>query len=140
MTTVAKEFYSPGEIRFTVKQTLWVLQNLDSLREGVWPPDFLEVMGRGRGPRRAPFETPIFYAAEIQLRMEKCGIDGLILMAIECWGMTIDSLAAYFQMPEWSIWKRRKRALGYVASGPSRRWLDSKKRTAESYEDYKRRK
>jgi len=139
MTTV-KDFYSPGEIRFTVKQSLWLIQNLGTLREGRWPPEYLSVMGRGKGPRRAPFETPIFYAAEIETRTERCGIDGLILIAIDCWGMTVDSLMIYLRMPEWSIRKRKKRALGYVSSGPGRRWLDSKKRKAETYQEYKRRK
>jgi len=134
-----KDFYSPGEVRFTVRQTIWLIQNLGSLREGCWPPDYLNIMVRGKGPRKAPFETPIWYAVEIQVRMERCGIDGLILEAIECWGKSVESLAGYFRMPEWSIRKRRKTALGYVASGPARRWLTARKRTPESYGDYKRR-
>ena len=138
--TVAKEFYSHGEIRFTVKQVLWLIQHLGSLREGVWPPDYIKVMGRGNGPRRAPFETSGYYAAEIETRLEKCGKDGLILEAIDSWGKTTDSMASYFRMPVWSVWKRRKKALGYVASGPGRRWLTTPKRKGEPYDDHKRRK
>lgn len=71
--------------------------------------------------------------------------DGLILEAIECWGKSLESLAKYFRVEVWSIRKRRSRALGYVASGPDRRWhnthnKDGKlKREAQTYQEFKRR-
>lgn len=140
-----KEWWSPGELRFTVRQVLWILENAGSLREGHWPPDpapsgYIDMSAiRKKGGKGAHFIRPIEIIAEIEIRLEKCGVDGLILEAIECWGKSEESMARYFGMPVWSVWKRRKKALGYVASGPGRRWLDSKKRKAESYQDYKRR-
>jgi len=140
---MAKDFYSPRGIHFTRQQARWVIQNLGCLLNGYWPPEasnYIDITGKKTGRKRAPFITPIEYAAEIEIRLEKCGIDGLILEAIECWGKSTASLASYFKMPEWSIRKRRKTALGYVASGPSRRWHNTKKRKGESYQDFKRRK
>lgn len=142
-----KDWYSPGEIRFTVQQALWLVQNLEFLGKAlIWPPEasnYINIPGTKSSRRRAPFATPIEYAAEIESRLEKCVVDripdGLILEAIECWGKSPASLASYFLMPEWSIMKRRKRALGYIASGPDRRWHNIKKRRAESYEDFKKR-
>ena len=140
---VRKDWYSPGEIRFTVQEVLWLLHNLGTLGGGNWPPEtssYVDISGKKSGRRKAPFVTPIEFAAEIETRLEKCGIDGLILEAIECWDKTTASMASYFRMPEWSIRKRRKIALGYIASGPARRWHTTKKRKAETYEQFKLRK
>jgi len=137
-----KDWYSPGEIRFTVKQVLWLVQNLGSLKEGNYPPDasnYIDTGGKKRG-HKAPFETAADYYIEITDRLERCGTDGLILMALETWGMSETSLARYFNKSDWGILRARKNALSYVASGPARRWHDTKKRIAENYQDFKERK
>ena len=138
----AKDHYSPGEIRFTVQQALWLIRNLAELRLGYWPADasnYIDIPGTRSGLRRAPFETPIGYAVEIQARLERCGIDGVILEAMESWNKSPESMSQYLNIPEWSIRKKRKSALGYVASGPARRWRQTKKREAENYHDFKER-
>lgn len=137
---MAKDFYSPREIYFTQATALYLIRNLGSLRDGHWPPEAssyidLPLSKKMRG-HRAPFATPIEYAAEIEDRMERCGIDGLILEALECWGKSEESLARYFKMPVWSIRRRAKKALAYVASGPARRWHDTKKRKGETYQEF----
>lgn len=134
-----KDWYSPGQIYFRVVEALWLIQNLDILQVGPWPPEasnYVDIQGRRRGRHKAPFETPADYYAEITTRLEKCGIDGLILEAIEAWGKSVPSLASYLKMPEWSIRKRRKNALGYVASGHDRRWHNTEKRRGQFYESY----
>ena len=139
----AKDWYSPGEIRFKVREALWLIQNLASLEHGNWPPDasnYVDIVGRRGGRHKAPFETAADYYIEITSRLERCGTDGLILEALESWGKTPASLASYFRMPEGSIMKRRKTALRYVASGPARRWLTNKKRKGETYQQFKLRK
>jgi len=134
------KWYSPGEIRFTVRQSLWLIRNLGSLQDGHYPAEVSNYIDTGgRKSRKAPFETAADYYAEITDRLERCGIDGLILISIEAWGMSIASLSKYFNRPEWSIMRSRKTALGYVGSGPVRRWHTTKKRSGESYQDFKRR-
>ena len=144
MAGVDNRWYSPGAIFFTYKTALWLIQNLGSLRSGYWPPEassYIDLPPGGKsGKHRAYFETPIGYAAEIEARMERCGTDGLILEAMESWGKTEESLANYFRMPMWSVRKRARRALAYVASGPARRWHTTKKRKGETYQEFKRRK
>ena len=138
-----KTWYSPGEIRFTVREALWLIQNLGSLQYGDWPPDasnYVDIPGMKARLKKASFETAAEYYAEITDRMERCGRDGLILEAIESWGKSEESMAKYLGMPVWSIRKRLKSALGYVASGPARRWHKTKKREPESYKDFKQRK
>lgn len=139
MVAKMKEWYAPREIIFTRATTLWLIQNLGSLRTGYWPPEasnYIDIPG-GNHSKKAPFTTPIEYAAEIESRLEKCGIDGLILEAIECWGKSESSMANYFKRPLWSIMKSYKLALRYVSSGPARRWLNSRKRIAVSYKEFK---
>lgn len=134
-----KDWYSPGEVHFTRRTALWLVQNLGTLRTGYWPPEasnYIGIPGKKTGKHKAYFETPIEYAAEIEDRLEKCGIDGLILLAMECWGESEASLAKYLGKPEWSIRKRRKNALGYAASGPARRWHDIKKRKGKTYKEF----
>lgn len=70
-------------------------------------------------------------AIEIEARLEKCGLDGLVLLAIECWGESEASMANYFRMPEWSIRKRAKNALRYISG-----W----KRKKQSYKEFLRQK
>ena len=129
---------SPREIHFTRKQTRWIINSLPDLRTGYWPVD-PEDIGRKVISRNAPFITAAECAAEVEERMEQCGIDGLILLAIECWGETDTALSKYLNIPIWSIKKRYKRALGYVASGPARRWHDTSRRKGETYEQFKSR-
>ena len=141
-----REWWSPREIKFTRHQVLWILEYAGTLMEGRWPADptpsgYIDLSTiRKKGSKEAYFIRPIEVIAEIETRLEKCGIDGLILEAIECWGKSEESLAKYFKMPVWSIRKRRKNALGYVASGPVRRWHDKRKRKSESYQEFKERK
>lgn len=141
---VPKDFYSPKEVIFTRLTALWLINNLGTLRGGYWPPDASsyidESIIKQSGSSNAPFVTPIDYAAEIQDRLEKCGIDGLILEALQCWGKSYESMAKYLKKPLWMIKKMRDRALGYVASGPARRWHNTRKRKGETYQEFKDRK
>lgn len=140
---MAKDWYAPREIYFTRATALWIIQNLGSLRAGYWLPEassYIDIpIGKRAAGRKAPFIIPVECAAEVSSRLEKCGMDGLILLAIECWGESEETLSKYLRMPEWSIRKRAKRALAYVASGPARRWHDTKKRKAETYQEFKNR-
>lgn len=116
---MAKDWYSPREIRFTREQVLWLLRNLPTLKEGYWPIEassYIDIpIGKKSSKSGAYFETPTQFAAEIETRLERAGIDGLILEAIECWDKSEASLAAYLRMPEWVIGRRRRRALAFVA-------------------------
>jgi len=117
-----------------------LIRHLGGLREGSWPPDASSYIDAHIGKRsvssKAPYITAVEYAAEIEVRLEKCGIDGLILLAMECWDMSEEVMSKYFKAPVWSIGKRYKRALRYVASGPARRWMNTRKREAVSYQEY----
>jgi len=138
-----KDYYSPGEIRFTRAETVWLIQNLTTLRSGQWPPEasgYTDTGGRRGRSHKAPFQTAAEYYAEITDRLEKCGRDGLMLEAVECWGKSEESMAKYFGLTDWFVKKSLKRALNYVASGPARRWHNTRKRKGQTYEQYRTRK
>lgn len=113
------DWYSPREIRFTRRQVLWLIRNLETLRGGHWPPEassYIDIpIGKRAISKKAGFVTPVEYAAEIDTRLERAGIDGLILEALECWDKSEVSMAAYFKSQEWVIARRRRRALAFVA-------------------------
>jgi len=144
------EWFAPREIRFNRRTTIWLLENLGTLQSGIWPPEasnYTDANIRKKGvSRRAPSATPIEYYTEITDRLEKCGIDGLVLLSIESWGESEDSMARYLGETAWRIKKRYKQALKYVASGPARRWHDSYdkkgklKRKGETYREFEVRK
>lgn len=116
---MVKDFYAPREIKFTRKQCLWLIKNLPTLRAGYWPPEassYIDLPLRKKTSKSgAYFTTPIEYAAEIESRLERAGMNGLILLAIEGWDVTVASLSAYFRVSEWVILRRRRQALAYVA-------------------------
>jgi len=138
--TAAKDFYAPREVVFNRITTLWAIQNLGCLTSGKWPHEptnYTDTNISNRSYKQnASFITPVDCAAEVTTRMEFCGVDGLILLALECWGESPDALAKYLKMPVWSIIKRGKKALRYVSSGPDRRWHNTKKRAGQTYQEF----
>lgn len=114
-----REWWSYREIRFTREQILWILKHL--VRERYWPGKG-ETSGytdmpriRKKGSTEAPFAKPAEIIAEIEIRLERAGLDGLILEAIESWDKSVESLSKQLHVSEETILKRRKRALWYVA-------------------------
>ena len=116
---MAKDFYAPREIRFTRNQVLWLIKSLPTLRSGYWPTEassYIDLPLRKKTSKSgAYFTTPVEYASEIESRLERAGLNGLTLLAIECWDMTVASLVAYFGVSEWVIQRRRRQALAFVA-------------------------
>ncbi len=104
MAESKEETYSPGEMKFTKVQVRWFLRHLRELCESLrWPADAddnIDLPGKKSGSR-APFQTPMEYAAEISTRLEFCGLDGLILLAMVSWGETPEAMSKYLHKPEW---------------------------------------
>ena len=69
-----QDWYSPGQIRFNRRTTLWLIRHLWILQEGKWPPEasnYVDIYVQ-HSSSKAAFVTPIEYAAEILTRMEEC--------------------------------------------------------------------
>ena len=78
-----KDWFSPSEIRFTREEMIWLITWLTLLQEGRWPPEHKETGYTGhQGSRghRAPFETPVQFAAEVDTRLKTTGEAGEALV------------------------------------------------------------
>lgn len=80
-------WFAPREITFDRSQIPFLLVNLQLLREGYYPPDprptgYIDTrMPRKRKGqhKKAYFERPVELATEVDARLEKAGLDGLML-------------------------------------------------------------
>ena len=101
---------------------LWLIRQLPTLKEGYYPPDPVgssSYVDTGLGKRtvrsRAPFENAELIAGEVEARLARCGLDGLILKALTLWEESPEYLAKCLGKPVWSIIQRRASALRYIA-------------------------
>lgn len=130
--TTEREYYKFNELKFDSRCMLWLIRHLATLKEGRYPPDPVgssSYVDTGLGKRtvrsRAPFENAELIAGEVEARLERCGLDGLILKALTLWEETPEYLAKCLGKPVWSIIERRASALKYI-SGWRRKRSDYK--------------
>jgi len=76
-----EEYYRPREIRYTKPQIKWLILNV--FGSDVWPSDGKETgYTGGKGKlinSHAPYETVKVITGELSARLNKCGLDGLLL-------------------------------------------------------------
>ena len=136
-------WYSPREIIFTPEQVCWLLDHVRTLKSGYYPREPISTISEPPGGhnRRASayFETPAQIYSELTERLERCGQDGLILLAREGLEMDEYEIGKYFNQPEHKIRNRANTALRYV-SGKSRKWQKRGKYEAVSYHEFRHRK
>ncbi|KKN70418.1 hypothetical protein LCGC14_0431130 [marine sediment metagenome] len=119
-------WWSYGSIYFTLAQVKWLLEHLNELREGRWPPEH-KVSGYTGSPKRVirkegSFVRPAIIAAEMDVRLSKTGNDGLLLEAR--YNGTEDSeLCSEFNLTQEDLDRRITKALKYI-TGEHRRWND----------------
>lgn len=115
---------------------------LISIRDGNWPPDprftgYTDAPGVTKTrSHRAPYEAACQIAAELDERIKACGQDGEMLHVYYCYGLELPRIAKLVKMDEGQVMRRIKRALRYIASGPDRRWHDTPKRKALTYQEF----
>ncbi len=122
----------------SVNQVLYVLHNYKSFQKGEWPdPRRGADLGIPPSPfsGHATFENACLVAAEIALRVQKCGVDGLIVeerfgMKWNGTGMAVRVIARKRCLRQENVHSRISRVLYYIASGENIR--------TESYDDWKR--
>jgi hypothetical protein len=113
------EHYSPADIRFSREQMIWLIEWLDVLEDGKWPPDPKETGyidtpgGSGNKSSRSPFETAAQIFAEVTDRLKQTGEAGVTLVWEIQHGLEVYELLS----------PPAKRALNYI-SGWRRRRMD----------------
>ena len=101
------ETWQPNEVEAMLpEQVYWLLENIETLRSGWWPEALdnsinIRCLGKSGGP--AWFETPAGLAADLGMRLKKCGKNGCLVKLCLChsedeyliadmWGITADNL------------------------------------------------
>jgi hypothetical protein len=140
-----KAWYASPQIRFTIDEVIWILRNAELLHEGVWPPDpaisgytTMPSVKKKRGGKNAPFTKAVEVIAEVERRLEHCGLDGLMVYLYYTYDFDDQRLTKFFRVREdevryridaivWHIsrWK-------YSTKYPYRRWL-----VYRNYDNYK---
>jgi len=136
------EFYTIRELRFTMRQMIWIAGYLITIRLGIWPvkpPNHVEAGQReGNYPRGenkartavrtlktkpARFERPAQIAAEIDWRLGRCGSWGQLFLEKYMVEYTYDKIATIRGMdPDIAIYRVGK-VLQYI-SGWRRKNVD----------------
>jgi len=105
-------WYPPNKIIFSQAQMLFLLENLDLLRGGDYPPDpsSTDPQKSGKHSHRAPFVTAVELSAEVTWRLGRTGVDGKLLLAEAKLGVDIALLnyEAKRALKYCSGWKRKK--------------------------------
>ena len=73
-----------GMVRFCRAEVLFIIENLWEIRDGSWPKQdretgYTDAGVRGQPRQSAPFEKSAQIAAEVDLRLSRCGIEGKLL-------------------------------------------------------------
>lgn len=129
------KYFARKDLYYDQEQFLWLLKSLKDIREGNYPPDLagltvppIQKMGV---KDEATFVKVVLVAAEVEVRIAKCRLDGLLLKALEAWGESAEWLARCFKMGEVEVSHRASRALKYCASGPAQRWQTTHRKDEE---------
>ena len=135
-----KDWYSPGQVtaRYTRAQVRWLIPHLPLLRGGSYPRNPKETgyvdpgIGRPDPKPNAAFTIAADIAAEIDLRIQRAGPDGLMLEFLHAFEpddelFIIEHMAQALNMGTREVSQRIKNALYYV-SGSGRK--------ATSYKQY----
>ena len=105
-------WYPPNKITFTQSQMLFLLENLDLLGAGDYPPDpySSDEQKGGKHSYRAPFVTAVELSAEITSRLVRTGVDGKLLLAEAKLGLDIVLLSyeAKRALKYCAGWRRKK--------------------------------
>jgi len=120
-----KEWYSPHSIKFSKAEVKWLISILPLLRSGFYPPNPKESgytdskIYSKRVFRGAKFETPVLLATELDMRLERCGQDGLLLEFLYSQDpadelQVIQHIAGCLNTDIWEVNRRIGRALRYV--------------------------
>lgn len=116
-------------MKYTPYQVIWILENLVTLKNGEWPdPIRGDVLAVRVKKYISPFIGPCEAAANIESRLDYCGLDGLFLKAYYTWEESREGISKLFSVNEEEIKKGTESALSYI----SNKWPKDR-----SYKDFK---
>ena len=137
-----ENWVAPKDLKFSKAEMLFLLKHLAGLRKGEYPANPIGSsyttlpQCNVRAKSGAYFENVVGIAAEIDIRLDKCGLDGLLLEGLVTWELSDERLARATNISVAEVNRRVKRALKYISSGPNVRWHNTKKRSGISYKEF----
>ena len=137
-----EEWVAPKDLKFSRAEILFLLKHLAGLRKGEYPPNPIGSsyttlpQCNVRARSGAYFEKVVGIAAEIDIRLGQCGLDGLLLEGSVTWELSDERLARAINISIEEVHKRLKRALKYISSGRDVRWHNTKKRKGVTYHEF----
>ena len=138
----SENWVAPKDLKFSKSEMLFLLKHLAELRRGEYPPNPVGSSytalpsAQVRVRRGGYFEGAIGIAAEIDIRLGQCGLDGLLLEGSVTWELSDERLARATNMSVAEVNRRLNRALRYISSGRDVRWHNAKKRSGISYKEF----
>ena len=138
----SENWVAPKDLKFSKSEMLFLLKHLAGLRKGEYPPNPVGSsyttlpQCKVRVKRGGYFEGAIGIAAEVDIRLGQCGLDGLLLEGSVTWELSDERLARATNMSVAEVNRRLNRALKYISSGRDVRWHNTKKRKGISYKEF----
>ena len=112
------DWCSYSGIKFNREQIYWLVQNLDTLRLGEWPPkpESSEQPDKSKLQVRteATFARPASIAAEVDWRLNQCGEDAKIFLAIYKNEVPIPIVAKIYSMDIDAIDLACRKVISYI--------------------------
>ena len=138
----SENWVAPKDLKFSKSEMLFLLKHLAGLRKGEYPPNPVGSsyttlpQCKVRVKRGGYFEGAIGIAAEVDIRLGQCGLDGLLLEGSVTWELSDERLARATNMSVAEVNRRLNRALKYISSGRDVRWQNTAKRMGISYKEF----
>ena len=113
-----KDWFSYGEIKYTLDQILFLLEHKDLLESGRWPPEHKDSGYTGSSKGRAYrtegyFVKPVIIIAELTTRLKDCNLDGELVIERYTNGYDEMDLADRHKLDYFDVIKRISTALSY---------------------------
>jgi hypothetical protein len=125
------KWFEPREIHYTREQVEWLYCYILTLRDGQYPVDPTMTGYQNAGWKasintRAAFIGPAEIAAELDRRARHCWPDDDLLEHYYAEGLSLEEIARTHYITLEDCWNRMQRALNYIGSGKTPRWVDKK--------------
>ncbi len=120
------DWFSYGEIRYTLDQVLFLLAHKELLESGHWPPQHNDSGYIGSSKGRAYkaegyFVKPVIIIAELNVRLEAAGDDGELVVERYTGGYDEMDIAEWRGLDYWEVVKKIDTALSYCQGGNRKR-------------------
>ena len=136
---MSEDWYAPNVVwQFRHEHICWLLEHLPLLKAGYYPPDPASAISPGgrQFHAGASFETARGIYVELIERLERCGLDGLLLVVKEGLGLDDYELGDFLKQPGGKIRKRTNTAMRYI-SGRNRKWTKRGKWDPITYHEFR---